>query len=170
MSAREIVHRIDDPFHVVALDRRPDVDVADLRDAEPVQRRRQAGDRDVDAPDPGPPAGVDEAHEGEERGEDRHRERAVAPEPVERGRCHDRAAHRRAGEQPDIAGDGQDEERRKRSDREQGGPGERLRDRPALEPREHPTGITIAEPISHSAVAAIANASDGISGRRRQPT
>ena len=47
----ESVHRIDDPLEVIALDRRADVEVADLGDAEAVQRRRQPGDRNVDAPD-----------------------------------------------------------------------------------------------------------------------
>ena len=44
----EAVHRVDDGSDVLVLDRRPDVHVADLRDREAVQLRRQVRDRHFD--------------------------------------------------------------------------------------------------------------------------
>ena len=80
----EIVHRIDNRVDVAALDRRPDVDVADLRDGEAVEGRRQTGDRHVDGLHFGPPAGIDETHEGEQAREHRHGERAVGVYSLQR--------------------------------------------------------------------------------------
>ena len=80
----QTVHRIDDSVQVLALDRRADVDVADLGDAEAVQRRGEVRDRDVHAFDASAPARVDETGHGGERGEDGYRDRAVVAESFQR--------------------------------------------------------------------------------------
>ena len=74
----EIVHRVDDRRNIVALDRRSDVDVADLRDREAVQSRRQIGDRHVDGTHLRAPARVDESHQRCNAGEHGNRDGARA--------------------------------------------------------------------------------------------
>src|SRR3954454_15381643 len=58
------IHRIDNPVYISALDGGANMNIGDLRNAEAMQRRRQAIDRHIDSPDSGPPPRVDETDEG----------------------------------------------------------------------------------------------------------
>jgi hypothetical protein len=126
-----------------------------------VERLGEVGDRHVDVLDASAPAGVDEARERGERGEDGHRERAVVAEARER---------RSAEEECDVAA----------SVRTKSEENEPIANRLAQARRSasgwrfvrrayRPSGMAIAEPTSQSAVAAAGSAPNGMSGSRRQP-
>src|SRR5579859_657219 len=68
----QVVDGIDDAADVAVLDRRADMDVADLHDAEAMQARRQSLDRYIDVADPRPPAGIDESCNRQEGGNRRN--------------------------------------------------------------------------------------------------
>ena len=71
----QLIDAIDDRLHVVALDRRADVDVAQLDDGEVDQRRRQPPDRYVDVQNAWRAAGVYKTDQRHQRGERRHADR-----------------------------------------------------------------------------------------------
>src|SRR3954466_13032978 len=63
------IHRIDNPVDISALYGGANMNIGDLRNAEAMQRRRQAIDRHIDSPDSGPPPRVDETDEGHHQGQ-----------------------------------------------------------------------------------------------------
>src|SRR3546814_1689493 len=79
----ESVDAPDDRIEIAALDRRSDMNVAELDDDEAGQRGGQPGDRQLDINDPGEAARVPEADEAEQRGEGDYRERRVASHGIE---------------------------------------------------------------------------------------
>ena len=109
------VRRVDDALHVVALDGRPDVQVADLRDREAVQRRRQAGDRQRDLADGGGAPRAVEAQRRARQRQQRHGQCTVLRQRRQR--------ERQRQQQHDVAQHGQHEQQRKRAERRHADPG-----------------------------------------------
>ena len=167
----EAVDGIDDRLDVRPLDRRPDVDVADLGDREAVERRGQAGDRNVDPDDARGAARVDEAPQGDDDGGDgdgagrrldqrRQRERP-GPDRVERG----------DGKQGQVAHEGEHEQRREQPHADQADPGE-LSAEAARAPAARAEAEAAASGPRRGAAARAASlpANEPSAGTRRQPT
>jgi hypothetical protein len=120
----EAIDGVDDRLDVGPLDRRPDVDVADLRDRETVERLREAGDRDVDANDARGAARVREAPRGDhERGDD-DRLRARLDEARRGDHVRQHRGHRGRGDQEEIARHRQHEKGREEAHADQTDPRE----------------------------------------------
>ena len=119
----EAVDLVDDALQVVALDRGPDVQVADLRDEEAFERRRQVTQRHVDGLHARRAARVPEAHERDRERRDRRGHRA-ATDPVGAERRAAREMHDRGRRQRGIAQQRQDEQRREQAHEPQAHPGE----------------------------------------------
>ncbi len=121
---RQLVDRVDDGLHVAPLDRRPDVDVADLHNGEAVQVGRQAADRHVDRHYAGAPAGVVEADQRGRQRQCRDGDRADAPQ-VDPGQSRARRqAHQPRHQQQRVAQHRQHEQRREQPHGDQADPGD----------------------------------------------
>jgi hypothetical protein len=106
----ELVHCIDDRVEVVALDRRADVNVGDLRYREPVQRRGEIRNRHVHPAHAGAPARIEETHERGNRRKGRHGGRAVAAKCTQRIRGKQPSAYSASDKQCHVTQEREDEQ------------------------------------------------------------
>ena len=123
------VHGLDDRTHIRPADGRADVDIADLRDREAVQRRRQRIDRHVHRHHGGGAARIREAEQRHQKAKQRDGERAVGRQ---RGRVEPRRHAGRPGpchamreHQQCIAPERQHQQRREQAHAQQAEPHQR---------------------------------------------
>ncbi|VCE51770.1 Uncharacterised protein [Burkholderia pseudomallei] len=135
---REPVDRVDDRLHVAALDRRADMDVADLHDREAVERGGQIVDRHRDVDDACAASRIDEADDAHRERRERHAGRRLYPPLRERHRAgRERVDGDERGEQH-VAREREHEQRREEAHREEAGPGDAIAERLPLEhARQH---------------------------------
>ncbi|MNY46831.1 hypothetical protein D3C86_1820510 [compost metagenome] len=101
----QLVHAVHDAVQVGLLDRRADVDIADLGDGEAVQRLGQVGNRHIHLDHPGQPARIEIADHADEQRQSQHGHRAVGQQGGWM------PAHGQRAQQEQVARHGQDQQR-----------------------------------------------------------
>ena len=143
----EAVDRLDDVADVTALDRRPDVDVRDLRDREAMKRLGKPRDRHVDLDDRGRPPRIPDADQRDRERHHRNGDRRRVDDTRPRQRIRQQPHGDRDRQQQRVAQQRQHEQRRE----------------------AQPSGIAIADSASRSPSADIAAGHWASAGSSRRP-
>jgi hypothetical protein len=123
------IDRRHDLFHVLALDGRPNVNIADLHDRETVQRGGQVIDGDIHVLDRRTATRAIDAEQRHQHGEQGHAESAPRPESGPRIDGVLAAARQMQHKQHDVAKKRQHEQRGKKAHYQQSDPRETIRQR-----------------------------------------